>query len=62
MEALGVESGSLLCRLARHFQTGVYIVAIVTAVSRPSVRYEYYFNVRSKTDGCGITSHMLLHF
>ena len=38
MEALGVETGSLLCRLARHFQTGVYIVAIVTAVS--SVRYE----------------------
>jgi len=31
-EALGVHSGSLVYRWARHFQTAVYVVAIVSAV------------------------------
>lgn len=33
MDALRVQSQSLMCRFARHFQTGVYAVAILSAVS-----------------------------
>lgn len=32
MEALEVRSWSLMCRWSRHFQTGVYLVAIISAV------------------------------
>ena len=33
MEVFGVENGCLMYRWSRHFQTSVFVVAIVSAVS-----------------------------